>query len=222
MTHPKSKFLWLASIAGIFVFVGDFLITFILGFFYPNYNHLKNVMSELGTLQSPVSIWINLWWIIFGTFFIVFGIGLRKVFLKHSKTSLWGMILIIIFGVSAWIIGGIFPMESCGLETLSSKLHGIFGGIGYLALLFVPIVLLLSFHRKENPRKHWASIIVFVLGVITFILFIASENSASTGGIFSYPGLWQRLFLFVNFAYLGMIAVLMIQISRHPNAGIEV
>jgi len=214
MKIPERKFIWVASIAGIIVFVGDFLVTFILGFFYPNYSHLKIVMSELGTGESPVAIWINLWWIVFGTFFVIFGIGILKAFGEHKKASFWGMILMILFGVGGWICGGLFPMDPGGAETtLAGKLHGICGGVGYLALLIVPLVLLPIFSKEKEPRQYWVSISVFVAGITTFILFLASEDATAVGSLLSYPGLWQRLFLLVNYAYLGMIAVLMMRLS---------
>jgi fucose permease len=46
----------LAAVAGFIAFIGDFLVTIVLGFLYPNYNHLALVMNELDTSQSPVAV----------------------------------------------------------------------------------------------------------------------------------------------------------------------
>ena len=76
----------LASL-GLLAFVGDFLVTFVLGFFYPNYSHLKLVMSELGTYQSPVATWVNLWWILFGILFVLFAFGFQSVFARLKRAA---------------------------------------------------------------------------------------------------------------------------------------
>ena len=59
MVRSKNRFIIIAAVAGLVAFVGDFLVTIALGFFYPNYNHFKLVMSELGTSQSPVAVWVG-------------------------------------------------------------------------------------------------------------------------------------------------------------------
>ena len=215
MAESKSRFVVMAAIAGLLAFVGDFLVTIVLGFFYPDYNHLELVMSELGTFQSPVATWINLWWIIGGIFFCVFAVGFRMAFAAHGKSATCVMVLIVLFGLGAWICGGLFPMEPGGLETtLAGKLHGVCGGLGYLAIAFVPLASLAIFPRKRSPRLYWLSMGVFVLGLASFVLFVASEDVSSAGNLLSYAGLWQRLFLLDHYAYLGVISALMIRSAR--------
>lgn len=215
MTKSHSRFVVVASIAGFVVFIGDFLVTFILGFFYPNYNHFKMTMSDLGTSQSPVAIWISLWWTIFGTFFFIFAIGFRKTFASHKKPATVVMVLIMLFGLGAWIFAGLFPIEPGGLETTpAAKMHGVGGGIGYLAIIFVPLAALGIFSRKPSPKLFWLSTAVFLLGLLAFGLFLASEDAPLSGGLLSYAGLWQRLFLLNYYFYLGVLSVIMIRKSQ--------
>ena len=211
----KDRFIIIAAIAGLLAFVGDFLVTIVLGLFYPNYNHLEMVMSDLGTSQSPVGAWINLWWIIGGVLFFIFAVGFRMTFAAHRRSATAVMVLIMLFGLGAWICGGLFPMEPGGLETtLAGKLHGVCGGIGYMVIVFVPLVSLVIFPRKRVPGMYWLSIGVFVLGLVSFALFVVSEDVPSTAGILSYTGLWQRLFLLSHYTYLGVIAALMVRSAR--------
>jgi hypothetical membrane protein len=215
MSKPSSRFIIVAAIAGLLAFIGDFLVTIVLGSFYPGYNHLTLVMSELGTFQSPVATWINLWWIIGGVLFCAFAVGFRMAFAAHRKSATLVMALIVLFGLGAWICGGLFPMEPGGVETtLAGRLHGACGGLGYLALAFVPLASLAIFPKGRSPRLHRLSIGVFVLGLASFGLFIAAEDVASTGNLLSYAGLWQRLFLLDHYAYLGVISGLMIRSAR--------
>ena len=116
MTKSKSQFITIAAIAGLVAFVGDFLVTIVLGFFYPNYNHLKLVMSELGTPASPVAVWVGLWWVVFGILFIAFAIGFAAAFASGKKSALIVALLIGLFGLGAGIGAGLFPIDSVGAE----------------------------------------------------------------------------------------------------------
>jgi hypothetical protein len=215
MVRLKDRFIIIAAIAGLLAFVGDFLVTIVLGLFYPNYNHLEMVMSDLGTSQSPVGAWINLWWIIGGVLFFIFAVGFRMTFAAHRRSATAVMVLIMLFGLGAWICGGLFPMEPGGLEaTLAGKLHGVCGGIGYTVIVFVPLVSLVIFSRTRSPKLYWLSIGIFVLGLVSFALFVVSEDVPSTEGILSYTGLWQRFFLLSHYTYLGVIAALMVRSAR--------
>ena len=217
MMKPNSRFVVVASIAGLLASIGDFLVAFALGFFYPNYNHLKLVMSELGTSQSPVAVWINLWWIVFGILFITFALGFKQAFTSDKKSVVIVTLLIMLFGLGAGIGAGLFPMEPGGSETtLTGKIHGICAGIGFLAITFVPLVSLALFPREHSPRLYWLSVGVFVLGLASFVLFVASEDVSSAGGLWSYTGLWQRLFLLNHYSYLGVVSAMMIRSSPRP------
>jgi hypothetical protein len=215
MTKSKSQFITIAAIAGLVACVGDFLVTIVLGFFYPNYNHLKLVMSELGTPASPVAVWIGLWWVVFGVLFIAFAIGFAAAF-ASGKRSAWIVALLIgLFGLGAGVGAGLFPIDSVGAEpTLSGGLHDTFAGLGFFAIAFVPLVSLAVFPRKHMPGMTWFSIGVFVLGLVSFALFVVSEDVPAAAGVLAYTGLWQRLFLLTHYTYLGVIAALMIRSSR--------
>ena len=211
----NSRFVVTAAIAGLLAFVGDFLVTFVLGLFYPNYSHLKLVMSELGTYQSPVATWVSIWWMIFGILLVVFALGFQAVFARGKKAAVVVTVLIVLVGLGAGIGAGIFPMEPRGAEnTLAGKLHGIFAGIGFLAVSFVPLGMLILFSRTRSPGFVGLSAAIFAVGILFFVLFIASEDTSTATGILSYPGLWQRLFLLNHYVYLSVFSIIMIRSSR--------
>jgi hypothetical protein len=215
MVRSKSRFIIIAAIAGLVAFVGDFLVTIVLGFFYPDYNHLKLEMSELGSPASPVAVWVGLWWVVFGILLIAFAIGFAAVFASGKKSVVIVALLIALFGLGAGVGAGLFPMDSVGSEpTLSGGLHDACAGAGFFAIAFVPLVSLAVFSRKHTSGMRWLSISVFVLGLVFFVLFVISEDIASTAGVLTYTGLWQRLFLLAHYIYLGVIAALMIRSSR--------
>jgi hypothetical protein len=215
MVRLNNRFIIIAAVAGLVAFVGDFLVTIVLGFFYPNYNHLKLVMSELGTSQSSVAVWVGLWWVVFGILFITFAIGFAVAFASGKKSVLIVALLIALFGLGAGVGAGLFPMDPVGSETtLAGELHDVFAGAGFLAIAFVPLVSSVIFPRKRVPGMYWLSIGVLVLGLVSFALFVVSEDVPSTAGILSYTGLWQRLFLLSHYTYLGVIAALMVRSAR--------
>jgi hypothetical protein len=175
-------------------------------------------MSELGTSHSPVAVWINSWWIVLGVLFIIFAIGFGETFAANKKSVAIVALLIMLFGLGAGVGAGLFPMESGGAETtLTGKLHGICAGIGFLAITFVPLVSLTLFPRKRSPRLYWLSVGVFVLGLASFILFVASEDASSAVGFLSYAGFWQRLFLLNHYFYLGVISAMMIRSAQRSD-----
>jgi hypothetical protein len=211
----KRQFILAAAVAGLVAFAGDFLVTVVLGFFYPDYDHLKLVMSELGTPASPVAVWMGSWWVVFGILFVLFAMGFAAAFAEGKKSVVVVALLIGLFGLGAGIGAGLFPMDLVGAEpTPSGGLHDAFAGAGFFAIAFVPLVSLAVFPRRRAPGMAWLSTGVFVLGLAAFALFVVSEDAPSTSGVLSYTGLWQRLFLLIHYAYLGVIAARMIRSSR--------
>ena len=140
-----------------------------------------------------------------GAFLMIFSFGL----ISHAYMPIMGggfvltaAILIFIFGFGAGNVAGLFPEDPKGEEeSVSGKIHGIFGGLGYLALLAIPSIL-------ANISGEWflaISIVVQILGVVFFTLFLLSKNPK-----IGKSGLWQRLFLFNYYSYMIIIAVIMI------------
>ena len=161
---------FLILLIGLVAMIGDFVVPLILGRKYPNHNIFNDVISELGTKGSPVRKQLSAWLIILGILFICFGIGQGLQFRDKTWAHwmyLWGIVM---FGIGAGVIAGLFPEDrKCVEETVSGKVHGIFSGLGLKGL----------------------NTTLFVFGVITFVFFIASEKKEA--GILGMSGLWQRL-----------------------------
>jgi len=185
----------------IFILIGDFLCPYILARFYPGYNHIKDVMSLLGTEKSPVSKWYNLWLILWGSGLIIASAKILASYHTISRISaITGATLIFICGLGG-IISGIFPI--CAdeeVETTSGKIHGIASGLGFLALAFFPLISLEIYGQSSCSFLSALSLIVFILGIVLFTLFVLSKN------IIGNSGLWQRLHLAVYYILLTIIA----------------
>ena len=155
----------ISAIACFIACIGDFLVTIVLGCFYPRYNHLKFTMSELATVKSPVAIWISTWWIIYGILIIIFGIGFGKALnLKNTLTKV-STALIILFGIGAGIGAGIFSYSPITQETtISGNIHDISAGVGFIAILFLPIISFKLFSDKKIQSVSVLSVITQITG----------------------------------------------------------
>ena len=60
--------------------------------------------------------------------------------------------------------------------TVASKIHGAGSVIGFMLLLFVPLLFGIFFFNNQNPTMGVMSIISFVLALIFFTLFVMSDK----------------------------------------------
>jgi len=177
--------------------LGDLLVPIIIGMKYPDYNHLIDTISTLGTNKSPVQKFqcINL--IVVGILFIIFSIGQGLVFTQIKWCHRLFIIGIILFGVGT-ILAGIFPKDPKGIsETIFGKIHGIASGIGFIFLILNPLWAIWIVEFKDLK---YVNITLFILAILTFFLFVTSENISS--GILKYTGLFQRLNLIILYGHL--------------------
>ena len=177
--------------------LGDLFVPIIIGSEYPGYNHLIDTISTLGTNVSPVKKFqcINL--IVVGILFIIFSVGQGLSFTQIKWCHKLFIIGIILFGVGT-VLAGIFPEDPKGIsETISGKIHGIASGIGFIFLILNP---LWAIWIAEFKDLRYVNMTLFVLAVLTFILFMVSENISS--GILQYTGLFQRLNLIILYGHL--------------------
>jgi len=198
VTNMNGTFFNTILSVGIVAVAGDFIIPALISRRYPNYSQLHDTISTLGTNKSPVKKQTSTWLISLGILLICFGIGQDLQFIDHTwkhRLYTWG---IIAFGVGAGIIAGVYPEDPRGLEeSTSGKVHGISAGLGFIFLLLNP---LLALGIDEFNGLECFNISFFVIGVITFIVFLVSEKNEK--GILALSGLWQRLNLLALYSPL--------------------
>jgi len=187
----RNGFFWTGFVLGAIAMVGDFLVPALLAQRYPGYSHLRDTISTLGTIKSPVRALTSMWLAGLGVSFLIFAAGQASQF--HSLT--WRHILyfagIVGFGIGAGIVAGLFPEDPLGSdETVSGKVHGIGAGFGSILLLLTP---LWARDMSELAQVKTWNTLGLAVAVVAFILFLASGR----GGLSSVAltGLWQRLYL---------------------------
>jgi hypothetical protein len=209
------KYIVITSAACIIASIGEFVTIFALGAHFPGYSQLGNTMSSLGASDSPVSNLISTWWVIMGFLFIFFGTGFYKAFSDKGGFAKIAALLIILYGFGEGIGSGAFKADydSNGLTTLA-LVHDALGGIGVVAILAFPLIMLKVIPKIEMPGFYRMSIIIFVTGIITILLFMFRFSSDDNNFLSTNKGLWQRLFMLNTYIYQVFIAVIMIKRQR--------
>jgi hypothetical membrane protein len=177
--------------------LSDLVIPVILGLKYPEYSHLRDTISALGSKESPVKKQENANLILVGILFFLFALGQGFAFedIGWSHAAyIWG---IIAFGIGC-IIAGIFPADSVRMEeSISNKIHGVGSGIGFLFLILNP---LWATFIDAFAEYRLLNTLLFSAGIVTFTLFVMSEKRET--GLLQYTGLFQRLNLIVLYGCL--------------------
>ena len=188
---------YLSFIVLLIAVLSDLLIPIIIGIKCPGYNHFVQTISTLGTENSPVQKYQCMNLIIVGVLLIIFSLGQYFVFDQKSWAHNLYTAGIVIFAIGC-IFAGLFPEDIQGVaETSSGKIHGIASGIGFIFLILNP---LWAVWIKEFNKIPIINIILLVLGLITFIIFLLSENK--TTGFLRFTGLFQRLNLIILYGVL--------------------
>lgn len=210
----RAKYIIASALACIIACIGEFVLLFILGAYYPGYNQLKNTMSSLGASNSPVSDEISIWWIIMGVLFIFFGTGIKKAFSDKGRNARLASWLIIAYGFGEGIGSGVFKADHVTTHlTTFAIIHNIVGGIGVFAILFLPIIMQKVITKYEMPVFYRMSQIVFMAGFITILLFLFRYSPDENNFFSIYKGLWQRLFMLNTYIYMTTIAILVIRMQ---------
>ena len=122
--------------------------------------------------------------------------------------------------VSAWwvFIGVLFVLFAAVYRRVyisAGRPYRIVSGV--VAVMALPFVLLRAFYREHNSRMRRFSLAVGASGIITVLLFNISKVIPTKDTIFTYQGFWQRIFVFIYYAYIMIIAYRMVQFNRNEE-----
>lgn len=187
--------------------LGDFIVPYTLAPFYKGYSHSTFVMSSLGNPNSPVHKIYNFWLILLGVLLLL---SSKLIYIKYQFISTGLTISVIMllstFAIGAGIISGLFSVnESKEVVTTASKVHGVGASIGFIFLLFVPLMLSILSFKGKIICDGIIFLVCFILAFIFFILFIAAEKPKFKNTIIAREGMWQRLTLL--FMYMPLICI---------------
>lgn len=187
---------------------GDLILPFLLAPFYKEYHHLTMVMSLLGNRKCPVHVLYSIWLLVAGTMFVLGGLKLYLTYLTVSKFfSIAFIICMVLYAVGGCILSGIFPVgDTKKLTTFSEKVHGYGSVLGFVALIFVPLIVGFLFMYSGKTAYGVLSFVFFGLATLFFVLFVMADKDKFSNTWIAYEGLWQRLSLLCMYAPLLIIS----------------
>jgi hypothetical protein len=208
----------ISAVMGILACVEDIYIICLLGTWYPGYKPLFQAMSDLGHEGSPVARIVSTEWILMGLMFIIFGYGFYRCFVHHGNRARTAGWMLGLYGIGEGLGSGLIPGTPGKLfQTLRGTFHSLLGGVGVLAAILLPFIIIKMFDARKSSALYWYSWITTVTGILFFVLFSISNFYHPAGHWISYLGLWQRLFTLTYFLYFIYLAVLMLTDSYHQK-----
>ena len=192
--------------------IGDFSLPYYLGRFYPEFDQMTMIISQLGEPTSPVQNYFNTGSVITGTLFVLSSFGIYTFFQSESKQL--AQILagaIALYGLGDCILTGVVPIsESASFFSPAYFLHAAFSGISMVAMMLVPLLLAFQAQLKQKKRQVLFYCICLIGSIVTLILFAAYSLPLIGRGFISTRGIWQRLSLF--FLYLPAFSIALRQL----------
>lgn len=152
-------------------------MTFVSGAIYGNYNHFKNVISELGAIGTKSEIFTSSSLMVLSLLSIVFSIG----FYRTSKK----------FGLSVIpaILSFSMPLSMiwAGVFTLGNEFHSVAGPLPFLMIFGCLIAYLLWKNNKKFSALSNISLLSFFISALIMLRFLKPFG-------YEYEGLIQRFF----------------------------
>lgn len=189
--------------------IGEMLVPFVLAPFYKGYSHTTMAISSLGTKTSPVRTPFNLWMLLAGILFLASTPAIYRTYYDVSKPlSIAVVVFLAMFSIGACIFSSFFSVnETKDVVTTASKIHGAGSAIGFMVLLFVPLLLSILSFKSGDGLAGAISAICFILAFVCFALFVMADKPQFQNTIIAKEGLWQRLnllFMYIPLAYLAI------------------
>ena len=196
MSSPAHILGWIFLLAAL---AGDLVMPLILGKFVPGYSQKYMVMSLLGQHGSPVRKLYNSWLILCGILILYGSLQISSAY-KNVPPAGPAALGLMIYGVGACILAGIFPVGTKKRpETPSEKIHAAGAVTGFMILTVIPLLIGMLFLQTGSTAAGCISIVCFVAAVVFFILFVMADKESFAGTRIAWEGLWQRLSMLCSY-----------------------
>ena len=192
MRRPE-RFLAMGGIVGPCVFVVGWLVA---GAATSGYSAVDRAISDLAAVGAPTRVAMTTSFAVFGLGVVGFGFALRGV-LEGPAWFAAVVTGLCTLGVAATPLGG----------WSGDGLHGLFAGLGYTALVALPVLASAPFAARGRGR--WVSASRLAASVSALLLITSLFGPAH--------GLWQRLGLTVGDAWIVVVASAVVA-ARGPFA----
>lgn len=167
---------------------------------YPNYSHVRQYASELGSANARYPYIFNVGIVLTGLATLVSLTGFRTALrtLRSNETTTWlFLVSLAAFGIGM-VMGGLFPMPD--------PRHGAFGvGFGVHAASAL-LAALLWRTRTSRPLR-----IYFVMTAVAGVLMLAIMMGVGSFVTRANVGAFQRLYALANIPWIGIASYALLQ-----------
>lgn len=198
----------LLAICGI---VGPILYTIVLiivGFLRPGYNHITQVMSELGEVGGPNAIVMNIaGFTLLGLLMIAFAFGLDRG-ISEGKGWKVGPALVALAGAGFVVVGFFQCDPGCVIVSSTGVMHVVSAAVSGYAMIFANLIISLRLKNDSRWQGYWLySVATCILTVVFSFLF----NSV----VFeSWIGALQRIALGIQLLWMEVMAIQLLRLSQ--------
>lgn len=181
----------------------DFLTPYVLAFFYPGYQPLRQVISDLGENGSPVEATFGWLSVVAGILLLLSLPGLTTYLKRFASTKISILISLslAIFSVGQCLLSGIFSVDR-DAQTLqfSMVVHQVGSALGNVGMLGFPLLVAIVAFKFNRQRAYW------FITLFVFSIACASLNGYAQAQGLIYKGVYQRLSMIAM--YLPIVLVL--------------
>lgn len=181
---------------------GEFVLPWVLGHFWRDYDPKTTVMSVLGSPQSPVRGVYNAWLVWLGCFLSLAALARwNDARAEHPVLAAALLASIGSFAVGAGVIAGLFSVNESRAEvTTASKIHGAGSALGFTALLFFPLFdALLALKRGDGVGAAFG-FAAFAAALGCFAAFVMGDKERFKNTELAWAGVWERASLLCMYA----------------------
>jgi hypothetical membrane protein len=184
------------------------IVVSFLGLLWPGYNPITQYMSELGAVDAPHALIMNvLGFQLLGIFMILYGFGLYHGISKGWNSEI-GVALILVAGAS-FVAVGFFPCDpGCVNVTPTGIGHVVTTMIHAITMPFG--ILAISLHLKKD--SHWHSYWRFSLAIVVSTIFLSPLPMLQFFD--PWAGLLQRLGMALPLLWIEVMAIRLWRLSN--------
>jgi len=210
--HLRRGLLW----CGIVAPVADMALIAFFASLHPDYDHVRQLMSELGETGRPYASAVNVWFSVGSLLLVGFGVGLATA-LPGTMASRAGVLLYVIWAALGVVVG-FFPCDpGCRGQTPSAWVHLVLGGVASICILPVPTLVWLAVRRDAAWKGHgWFTLAVQFLAVVLAIALAAADYEAYVAiqPLRELAGLIQRLNWLLYYGWTVTLAAILLRGTR--------
>ena len=191
--------------AGIFYLLGDL----VGGYITPNYNYIRNAVSELIQSGAEHRILLSAFLFMHAVMIVLFAVGLLVNHqYSQSKSIYIGGILLLLVGICHLLSSSIFPMDPVGAEsTIPGTMHLVLVGITVISIFI--LMPLLGIGMSQLYGWNYFTVFTFVCFGIILISGISSPIVIGRG--IEVMGLTERITGYTFYVWLFVLAFLLIR-----------